>query len=95
MNLTEANRLNQTSFQEEYNARDAYQMKNLFPTDWNDLLERLVADIDGPLMGLVQKHYRKSHEVDCNHSCRRQLLCTLKSARFEDPHACDSIPPFE
>jgi hypothetical protein len=91
MNLTEANMYNRTNFQDEYDARDAYQMKNLFPNDWNDLLQRLENDIDGPLMGLIFKYHRKSRSLDCDHNCRQDLLCTLKSARSEDPHACDSI----
>ncbi len=95
MNLTATNMYNRTIFQEEYNARDAYQMKQLFPNDWSDFLDRLQNDIDGPLMQLVSKYHRKSSGADCDHNCRRGLLCKLKSARSEDPHACDSIPPFQ
>ena len=94
MNLTESNMYNKTIFQDEYNARDAYELKNLFPNDWSDFLDRLQNDIDGPLMNLVYKHYRKSNGLDCDHNCRRALLCKLKSARSGDPHVCDSIPPF-
>ncbi|CAF3638427.1 unnamed protein product [Rotaria socialis] len=94
MNLTATNIYNQTIFHDEYSARDAYQMKYLFPSDWSDLLERLQNDIDGTLMDLIYKHYRKSHTTNCNHDCRRNLLCILKSARSNDPHVCDSIPPF-
>ena len=95
MNLTATNIHNRTIFHEEYSARDAYQMKQLFPNDWSDFLDRLQNDIDGPLMELVSKYHRKSSGVSCDHNCRRALLCTLKSARSEDPHACDSIPPFQ
>jgi sphingomyelin phosphodiesterase len=94
MNLTESNMYNKTIFQDEYNARDAYQMKNLFPNDWSEFLDRLQNDIDGPLMKLVYKHYRKSNGSSCDHNCLRALLCILKSARSGDPHVCDSIPPF-
>lgn len=94
MNLTESNIQNKTIFRDEYNARDAYGMKNLFPNDWSDLIERLQNNIDGPLMGLVAQYHRKSNTATCDHNCRRALLCKLKSARSEDPHACDSIPPF-
>ena len=92
MNLTESNNQNRTIFRDEYDARDSYQMKNLFPADWDDLLQRLQNDIDGPLMGLVHQFNRKSHVSGCDHKCRRALLCTLKSARSDDPHACDAIP---
>jgi hypothetical protein len=96
MNLTASNMFNKTMFLKEYDARDAYQMKNLFPNDWNDLISRLENDIDGPLMGTVYTHYTKSYGdgSQCDHKCRRGLLCDFKTGRSEDPHACDSIPPF-
>jgi hypothetical protein len=96
MNLTASNMFNKTMFLKEYDARDAYQMKNLFPNDWNDLIRRLENDIDGPLMGTVYTHYTKSYAdgSQCDHKCRRGLLCDFKTGRSEDPHACDSIPPF-
>jgi hypothetical protein len=96
MNLTATNMNNRTIMQHEYDARDTYQMENLFPKDWNNLIERLQNDIDGPLMGTVYKYYTKSYAdgSQCDHKCRRGLLCGFKSARSDDPHACDSIPPF-
>ncbi|CAF1250243.1 unnamed protein product [Rotaria sordida] len=96
MNLTASNMYNHTIMHEEYYARDAYQMENLFPKDWDNLIERLQNDIDGPLMGTVYKHYTKSYAdgSQCDHKCRRGLLCGFKTARSDNPHACDSIPPF-
>ncbi|CAF1200687.1 unnamed protein product [Rotaria sordida] len=96
MNLTASNMYNRTIIHEEYYARDAYQMENLFPKDWDNLIERLQNDIDGQLMGTVYKHYTKSYAdgSQCDHKCRRGLLCGFKTARSDDPHACDSIPPF-
>ncbi|CAF4684401.1 unnamed protein product [Rotaria socialis] len=96
MNLTASNMYNRTIIQDEYEARDAYQMKNLFPNDWNDLIDRLKNDIDGPLMSSIYKHYTKSYKdgSQCDHECRRKLLCDFKTARSDDPHICDSIPPF-
>jgi hypothetical protein len=95
MNLTASNMYNKTIFIDEYNARDVYQMKNLFPEDWNDLIERIQNDIDGPLMSLVYTHYTKSYEsgAKCDHNCRRELLCGFKTTRSEDYHACNSVPP--
>lgn len=96
MNLTATNANNQTIFSKEYDARDAYQMSNLFPADWDNLIKRLEGDIDGPLMGLVYQYHTKSYATgsECDHQCRRGLLCDFKTSRAEDPHACDSIPPF-
>jgi sphingomyelin phosphodiesterase len=96
MNLTASNIYNKTIFADEYNARDAYQIENLFPEDWNNLIERLQNDIDGPLMDSAYEYYTKSYAngTQCNHSCRRRLLCAFKTARSEDPNACASIPHF-
>lgn len=97
MNLTASNTINDTVFLKEYDARDAYQMKNLFPSDWDDFIQRLKSDIDGPLMGSVYTHYTKSYSdgSQCDHNCRRGLICDFISPRTEDPHACDSIPTLD
>jgi hypothetical protein len=94
MNLTATNMYNRTIFLDEYDARDAYEMENLFPNDWHNLIQRLKNDIDGPLMGLVYQYYTKSYAngSQCDHKCRRGLLCDFIRYRSEDPHACDSIP---
>ena len=96
MNLTETNLRNKTIMQNEYSVKDAYQMENLFPADWDNLITRLENDIDGSLMGTVYKYYTKSHDdgSQCSHACRRGLICDFKKAYDEDPYACRSIPPF-
>jgi sphingomyelin phosphodiesterase len=62
MNLTASNMYNKTIFVDEYDARDVYQMKNLFPEDWNNLIERMQNDIDGPLMSSVYTRDRNRIE---------------------------------
>ena len=93
MNLTATNMYNKTILLNEYEARDAYQMENLFPADWDDLVQRMEKDIEGPLMSAAYTYYTKSYAngKNCNRSCRRNLLCKFKTARSDDPHACDSI----
>ena len=95
MNLTATNLYNRTIFIDEYDARDAFQMEHLFPTDWNDLITRLKNDLDGVLMGFVYQYYTKSYAMgtECDHQCRRGLLCSFITARDHDLHACDSLPP--
>ncbi|CAF1312117.1 unnamed protein product [Adineta steineri] len=94
MNLTATNLYNRTIFVDEYDIRYAYEMENLFPNDWHNLIQRLKNDIDGPLMSLVYQYYTKSYADgnECDHSCRRGLLCDFVTARSEDPHSCDAIP---
>jgi hypothetical protein len=94
MNLTATNTYNRTTMIKEYEARDAYQMQNLFPADWDNLIQRMQNDINGPLMSSAYTYYTKSYAngTNCDHNCRRNLLCNFKTARSDDPHACDSIP---
>ncbi|CAF1448185.1 unnamed protein product, partial [Adineta steineri] len=96
MNLTATNLYNRTILLNEYTARDAYHMDNLFPADWDNFIKKLESDIDGPLMSTVYKHYTKSiaDGSQCSHACRRSLICGFKTSREDQPHACDSIPPF-
>ncbi|CAF0859159.1 unnamed protein product [Adineta ricciae] len=94
MNLTATNLYNRTIFVDEYDARYAYQMDNLFPDDWHNFVQRLEIDMDGPLMSLVYQYYTKSYAngTQCDHNCRRGLLCDFVTSRAEDPHPCDAIP---
>ena len=96
MNMTASNMYNKTILLNEYEAKDTYRMQNLFPTDWDNLIQRMQSDLDGPLMGLAYTYYTKSHSngTSCDHKCRRGLLCNFKTARSDDPHACDSIPSY-
>ncbi|CAF1107836.1 unnamed protein product [Rotaria sp. Silwood1] len=96
MNLTASNMYNRSILINEYEARDAYEMENLFPADWDNLIQRMKNDIDGPLMGLAYTYYTKSYATgtSCNHDCRRGLLCNFMTGRSDDPHACDSIPTY-
>jgi len=96
MNITASNLMDEPRFAREYDARQTYEMKNLFPSGWDDLIQRLASNMDGPLMGLVYQFHTKSYAngTQCDHKCRRGLLCEFLSARPEDPHACDSLPTF-
>lgn len=94
MNLTATNTYNRTIFLDEYEARSAYQMNSLFPADWDDLIQRMQKDIDGPLMSAAYQYYTKSYAngTSCDRQCRQGLLCNFKTARADDPHACDLSP---
>ncbi|CAF1539956.1 unnamed protein product, partial [Didymodactylos carnosus] len=87
MNLTATNLFNKTMFIDEYSVKNAYQMDYLFPNDWNDLINRLLTNIDGDLMGLVYQYYTKSfaNGTACDINCRRGLLCDFQTARSDIP----------
>ena len=94
MNLTATNLYNETIFIDEYDARSAFDLEFLFPSDWHKLVERLKVDLDGELMGKLYQFYTKSASdaTQCDRRCRRGLLCSFIKFRSEDPHSCDSIP---
>ncbi|KAL1505786.1 hypothetical protein ABEB36_005267 [Hypothenemus hampei] len=72
---------NRPSWYKLYSAREAYEMKNLRPEEWNNLIERLSVDEE-----LFNKFYRNYHRNSpenpvCDSKCRVQILCDLKSAK--------------
>ncbi|CAF0864468.1 unnamed protein product [Didymodactylos carnosus] len=90
LNLTATNWFNKTVFLEEYSARNAYNMTNLFPNDWNDLVERMQRDIDGSLIERAYQYFTKSFvNGQCDRPCRLNLInCHFKTARSEDTTFC-------
>lgn len=58
-------------------------MTNLFPSDWNNLVNKMLADLNGPLVDKLYKYYTKSSDVAdaCDETCKRNLLCGFKQAR--------------
>lgn len=58
-------------------------MTSLFPQDWSDLIDRMLADINGPLVDKLLKFHTKSSDVktECDSDCRRAFVCKFKQAR--------------
>lgn len=73
-------------WQHEYNAKEAYGMKDLSPTEWHSLLERM--ENDNELFQIMFKAYRKQFKYDeCNDlSCRKSFLCGMMDGPFKQ---CD------
>ena len=85
LNLTEANEFNVTKWREEYSAKKAFNMKNLFPQDWSELVDLITSNLDGPLANMVYKFYSKSSDafLECDENCRKSLFCGFKQAKSE------------
>ena len=47
LNLTEANYFNVTKWRDEYSARKDLGLENLFPQDWDNLVNKVLNDLDG------------------------------------------------
>ncbi|KAF8372244.1 hypothetical protein PRIPAC_78673 [Pristionchus pacificus] len=69
----------------EYSAKDAYNLPDLSPASWSNLIDRLAVDDD-----LFQKFYnyfsRTSHNLDCVNDpvCRQGNICPLRVAKSYD-----------
>jgi sphingomyelin phosphodiesterase len=83
MNLTEANINLRPVYRTEYTAKEAYGLKSLFPQDWSNLIDRMLNDINGPLVDKLYNFYSKSADVQspCDSNCRRSFVCGYKQAR--------------
>jgi len=88
-NLSEANQPGQSPvWKKEYSAKEQYNMKSMFPADWQILYNRLKED--SSLFNTFHKFYYKSHppKTPCGHHCKRSLLCSLEQGRSHDPTQC-------
>lgn len=65
-------------------------MTSLFPEDWNELINRMLADIDGPLVDKLIAYWTKSAVLDeeCDSKCRRDFVCKFKQARSATQIPC-------
>ncbi len=55
-------------------------MENLYAQDWADLIERMLADLNGPLVDKLLKYNIKMADVpiNCDLNCRRDFVCGYK-----------------
>ncbi|XP_063982405.1 sphingomyelin phosphodiesterase-like [Diachasmimorpha longicaudata] len=92
MNLEEANFYGTPFWWRLYSARDAYDMASLQPSDWNQLIDRMIDDTE--IFDVYYKNYHKNAPVRpvCDTKCRKRLLCDLRSGRSRDREVlCQSI----
>eukprot|EP00118_Oscarella_pearsei_P025852 m.308905 g.308905 ORF g.308905 m.308905 type:complete len:593 (+) comp45030_c0_seq1:34-1812(+) len=90
MNLTEANLSGAPKWQLESAVRSAYGMEWLFPSDWNDFIQRCKAN--STLLDVYYKNHVHSHVLEpCNGTCAASLICDMEHARSHEP--CGSSLP--
>lgn len=58
-------------------------MNSLYPSDWDDLLNRMLKDLNGPLVDKLYKFSSKSSDVQdsCDLECRKRFVCDYKQNR--------------
>jgi sphingomyelin phosphodiesterase len=89
-NLTESNLKKSIEWTKEYSAKDAFDMKNLLPVEWDYLLNKMLNDVNGTLVDKLYAFYNKKSDsaTSCDTECRRSLLCGFKQARSVDYIKC-------
>lgn len=90
-NITAANLLNKSIWQQEYSAKDAFGMSSLLPADWADLVERFQQDD-----ALFQQYYRYKYKLHpptptCSASCKASTLCSMLTSRTGDHSECSKF----
>lgn len=74
-----------------YSARTAYNMPDLSPHSWNDLINRLSTD-NNLLQTYAFNYKRGTTMLPCGSDCRSTLLCDLKTAKsFEQANFCAGL----
>ncbi|KAM9320676.1 sphingomyelin phosphodiesterase [Gastrophryne carolinensis] len=95
LNLTEANKRpgEEPRWTLLYSALATYGMKAAYPADWEELLQRFLRD-DRLFQTFWYLHHKGHVSEVCEQSCKRTMLCELRSARSGDLRLCqDLLPP--
>ena len=78
------------AWQLEYSAKAAYGMASLNPAEWDKLATRMLTN--DTLVQLYSTYRSHSASVGrCDASCRKSLICALKTTRADDNSHCESI----
>ncbi|XP_050417111.1 sphingomyelin phosphodiesterase [Patella vulgata] len=87
MNLTSANLYNKPEWKLEYSAKKDYGMPSLFPVDWNNLIDKMSTN-NTLLYQFYRYYYKLRTDGSCDETCRKRVLCSLRSARSRDKNFC-------
>ncbi|CAF0747954.1 unnamed protein product [Brachionus calyciflorus] len=92
LNISETNmKPNETPiWKKEYSAKEAYGLKSLQPSEWNELIERLWNNLEDPLFDKIYKFYSKSYDLakSCDLNCRKSFICKFRQARSDYSIKC-------
>jgi len=94
LNLTEANLTNKTEWKLEYTATEAYNLQSLYPSDWNNLLQRFIQN--ETFFDETYSRYFDRNDNQCDQKCYFTRLCEIRSGRSHDKEdLCFDIPGYE
>ncbi|CAL1539136.1 unnamed protein product [Lymnaea stagnalis] len=90
LNLTRANLEGKITWELEYSAKASYGMSNLYPADWNKLIELMATN--NTVLETYNRFYTKSRNSgSCDATCRVLRLCETRSGRSHDPDLCKKL----
>lgn len=79
IDIESSNRLERLIVEQEYSMKDLFQMPNLTPSSYEQLLSMLKKDINGPLMDLFLRIvYKYPTQPVCNEDCRLKILSSFE-----------------
>jgi sphingomyelin phosphodiesterase len=86
MNLTQANELGEPKWFREYSAQEAFGLEDLSPQAWTNLVDEMLADLDGVKVRKAVEYYSKSSDdfPKCDLECRKSLICGFKQSRSDN-----------
>ena len=58
-------------------------MKSVFASDWNNLVNNALKNLNGPISKKLYKHFMNSYDKPkiCDQKCKKKFLCDFKQAR--------------
>ena len=94
LNLTQVDITKTPVWQEEYSARAAYNMTGLHPADWASLIVRMETD-DSLVQKYNQFRFHSARHGVCDNSCKKSIICSMKTSRTDDPSQCANLTAAE
>lgn len=90
LDLKLANERDKPVWIKEYSAKATYNLPSLSPANWNNLIE--IMKTDDTVLKLFNRYkYKSTTDGSCSSTCRRELLCSLRSGRSNDPSLCKDL----
>ncbi|XP_041480574.1 sphingomyelin phosphodiesterase-like isoform X3 [Lytechinus variegatus] len=87
LNLTEANLTNKPVWRMEYQAKNAYNMTSLQPSEWNRVVDEMKSNTT-----IFNQYYRFFHRQydagPCDASCQARMICDIQTSRSGDSSYC-------
>lgn len=88
--LKVANQQDKPEWIKEYSAKETYNLLSLSPANWNNLIE--IMKNNNTVLELFNRYkFKSTQDGRCSSSCRRELLCSLRSGRSNDPSLCKDL----